>query len=362
MTNTNKRKNAGLEVRSYNHRTESQSKGVGRIFSVAIILLLVMSIGMIVVGINGNHHYYANNTRHTITVDGDPSDWSGTAPSTANSWVISNGEWIWKDAVGDERNDFNNSHPDNRTDLTEFRVTGDSTYIYFMAKFKDLDDGGTVHLGDNGATWMAITIDNGSAGGATWFAGQSDTNCNSSAAWEYQIVVNLADSRYSGKNMINTTQPLNESTANWGAIFYVINSTSKFQNFTGDTGQHGLMAVNLTLNTIEIKIAWSVLGLNPADSPTLNISVITARGYSDYASNTGNTWDVSDASDALDCITTTGPNTWDEVQDGVVNDYATITFSTNGDVSSGSFVPEFSMIITAVFIAIPFIFYRNRKR
>jgi len=248
-------------------------------------------------------------------------------------------------------------------DLTQFRITGDSSYVYFMAEFKDLTNGSTLHLGDNGATWMAITIDNGSAGGETYFGGDSDTQCNSSAAWEYQIVVNLADSRYTGKNMINTTMPLNESTANWGSIFYVVNSSWDFVDFAGDTGQYGLMAVNMTLNTIEIKLAWSVLGINPADNPTLNISVITARGYSDYAGNAGHTWDVYSASDALDCITTIGPNTWDEVQDGVVNDYITVTFNSTGAVTTGTFVPELNpLILPALVIMVAPLILKRRIR
>ena len=316
------------------------------ILAIGIVTLLLVSIGIVTtMPIKGT---YA--TRHAITVDGDPSDWTGTASSSYDTGVVDGGEWIWNDSVNDERNDFNNNNPDERVDLTEFRVTGDSSYIYFMAKFKNMS---SFYLGDNGATWMAIAIDNGTTGGETWFAGSSDTQCNSSAAWEYQIVVNLADSRYAGKNMNYTTYPLNESTANWGSIFYVINKTWKFQNFTGDNGEHGMMAVNLTTGTIEIKIAWSVLGLNPANKPTINISVITARGYSDYSSNSGNTWDSNGNSDALDCITTQ-PTTWDEVQDGVVNDYASITFDSSGNVVDSTFVPEFNGIYIVPMIAFVF--------
>ncbi len=341
---------------------QGKIKSIGNsIYTVVLALIVVFSATVVITGNITMSHNNVYLTRHTITVDGNASDWTGTPPSQANSWVVSNGEWIWKDAIGDERNDFNYSgtQPDTRVDLTEFRVTGDSTYLYFMAKFYDLDNGSTLHLGDNGATWMAIAIDNGTNGGETWFAGESDTQVNSSAAWEYQIVINLADSRYTGKGLKNTTHPLNESTANWGSIFYVVNNTWKFMNYTGDTGQHGLMAVNMTSNVIEIKVAWSVLGIDVTTSPTISISVITARGWSDYSNNQGHTWDSPGNSDALDCITITGPNTWDEVQDGVVDDYAMITFDSSGEVSGGSFIPEFSLFIPIIFIAIPVIL--NRK-
>ncbi len=349
MNATNIRRDASLRP----DRKRPKKNGHVELLVLLVITGILISSGFIgIMSLHGGKIY----VRHGITVDGDPSDWTGTLPSTNNAYLVSNGEYVWNDTAGDERTNFAN--PDPRVDLTEFRVTGDTSYIYFMAKFKNMSG---FYLGDNGATWMAITIDNGTAGGETYFAGSSDTQCNSSAAWEYQIVVNLADSRYTGKGLTNTTYPLNESTANWGSIFYVVNSTWKFMNYTGDTGQHGLMAVNLTLNTIEIKIAWSVLGLNVANSPTINISVITARGYSDYSGNSGNTWDVNGASDALDCITTTGPNTWDEVQDGVVNDYASVTFDSNGDVSNGSFIPELSFVAPAILIiAIPIILKKRK--
>ncbi len=320
----------------------------GKSFVAASLIALVLMSGII--GVVTLHPVGNYNMKHEITVDGKADDWTGSLPSTSNTFVVSNGEYVWNDKIGDERNDFNGSNSDTRVDLTEFRVTGDSSYLYMMAKFYDLDNGSTLHLGDNGATFMAITIDNGSTGGQTYFAGESDTQVNNTAAWEYQIVVNLADSRFSGKNMNSTSYPLNESTANWGSVFYVVNSSWKFVNFAGDHGEHGLMAVNMSTNIIEIKIAWSVLGIDVSKSPTLKMAVITARGWSDYKNNQGHVWDISGASDALDCVSTE-PTTWDEVNDGVVNDTMTITFSSNGDVSSGE-VPEFSPMYSALILVV----------
>ena len=349
-------KNTRRDVSLKPKRIEVRKKGHAKyavIVGIAMVLLLSGLAGIITMA----PHNMA--TRHTISVDANPNDWSGTLPNTANSYAISNGEYVWNDSVNDERNDFNGGNPDDRVDLTEFRITGDSSYIYFLAEFKNMS---SFHLGDNGATWMAIAIDNGTSGGETWFAGNSNTTVNSSAAWEYQVVVNLADSRYTGKGLNFTEYPLNESTANWGSIFYVINNTWKFVDYTGDTGQHGLMAVNLTNNTIEIRLAWSVIGLNPTDLPTLRVSVITARGYSDYSKDSGNVWSTSSGGFALDCITTTGPNTWDEVQDGEVNDYITVTFDSSGDVSNGDFVPEFNALILPVLLVLIVPVFLRRTR
>jgi len=261
---------------------------------------------------------------HTVTVDGNPSDWTGTPPSEVNTYTVSDYEWIWRDAGGDERTDFAN--PDPRVDLVEFRVTSDENYLYFLIR---LNDTSGVNIGDDGAPFIAITIDTDQQpnSGEVWFAGDSDTQVNSNAAWEYQIVVNLADSRYSRQGLRITSHPLNESTNNWGAIFQLIDKNWNHVYVQGDDGTKGLLAVDLNYNAIEIRINWSLIGIGDPTGATLRFEVITARGWSNYDVNRGGTWDINNAPDALDCITTTGPNTWDEVQDGVVDYYFDVTFT-----------------------------------
>ncbi|MBI2892114.1 MAG: hypothetical protein HYY06_01080, partial [Deltaproteobacteria bacterium] len=68
----------------------------------------------------------------TITVDGSVSDWDEATsemdpPGQSNVGHVGRdpseeGEWIWRDAAGDERTDF--ATPDGRVDLTELRITG----------------------------------------------------------------------------------------------------------------------------------------------------------------------------------------------------------------------------------------------
>jgi len=65
---------------------------------IALIILLSMA-GMNTVKVS------AIELRHTITVDGNPDDWTGTPPTSNNSYAISDGEYIWKDAINDERNE-----------------------------------------------------------------------------------------------------------------------------------------------------------------------------------------------------------------------------------------------------------------
>jgi len=292
---------------------------------------------------------------HSVTVDGDPSDWTGTPPSSPNTYTISSGEWIWRDAWGDERTDF--ASPDPRVDLVEFRVTSDDNYLYFLIKLNDTSD---VNIGDNGAPYIAITIDTDQqpGSGQLWFAGESDTQVNSNAAWEYQIVVNLADSRYSGQGLRAASHPLNESTNSWGAIFQLIDRNWNHVFVQGDDGTKGLLAVNLDYNAIEIRINWSIIGINDPTGATLRFEVITARGWSNHGENKGGAWDIGNASDALDCITTVEGNTWNEVQDGVVDYYFDVNFA--GSPPQPIPEPAVVSIVALAVVAALLVFYKRR--
>lgn len=262
-----------------------------------------------------------------IIVDGDPSDWKAPLPSQDNTYIISNGEFVWRDATEDERTNFvtQGSH-DPRVDLVEWRITGDENYLYMLFKFNDMS---SINIGDDGATFIAVTIDRDltSGSGNVWFAGESDTQVNSSAAWEYQVIVNLADSRYRNQGLRSITHPLNESTNNWGAIFQLVDKNWNHLYAQGDRGDAGLLAVNLSNNCIELRITWTLIGGAPTGG-SIRFEVITARGWSNYNNNGGGAWDISNESDALDAVTTTGPNTWNEVEDGVVDYYVEVPFAT----------------------------------
>ncbi len=78
------------------------------------------------------------------TVDGDPSDWTGIAPSIAHTDAESNGEWIYKGAADDRRTD---SSMTDDADLTEVRLTTDGTYLYFLFHLKDIQTTSEVHIG-----------------------------------------------------------------------------------------------------------------------------------------------------------------------------------------------------------------------
>jgi hypothetical protein len=89
------------------------------------------------------------------------------------------------------------------------------------------------------------------------------------------------------------------------------------------------MGVNVNYNAIEFRIPWDRIGGVPSgESFFLRISLITARGWSNYYGNEGGTWKPLGDGNALDCITNVTGNTWDEVWDGVVNYYINLYFAT----------------------------------
>ncbi|MFA5339031.1 MAG: glucodextranase DOMON-like domain-containing protein [Candidatus Omnitrophota bacterium] len=78
-------------------------------------------------------------TGHTIAVDKNIKDWTGVAPEQENSAAVSNGEYIWKDAAGDDTGNGKYTYPLDKAlkkgaDLKEFRVTFDKENLYILIK------------------------------------------------------------------------------------------------------------------------------------------------------------------------------------------------------------------------------------
>ncbi len=284
-------------------------------------LLATLSLILLAIGIVAVSSVYAQGT---ITVDGDPSDWgvydcTGKAPGLYLETINDIPQWIWCDPSRDERTDF--ASPDPRADLIQFRVTGDENYLYGLIVVNSMP----FNIGDNGGTIVAITINrNGATTGGEWFAGDSNTRVNyTKALWQFQVVINLADSRYRGQGETRVTDGLH---ANWGGIFYIVDSSWSFK-----TDEYSQVGVDVTKSAIEFRIKWDTIGGPPSDgSFFFRISLITGRGWSNYAGNGGGFWDIGGegVSDALDAITEVPGNTWFEVQDGVVDYYIDLYFTT----------------------------------
>ena len=102
---------------------------------------------------------------HSITVDGDPSDWVGIGADTA---VVDSGEWIVEDAIGDDWGDGGDapnamdnpapySYPDSvalsSADIEEFRLTlkigpgkDNSDSLYGLVRMQDLTENSIVTI------------------------------------------------------------------------------------------------------------------------------------------------------------------------------------------------------------------------
>ncbi len=272
----------------------------------------------------------------TKTIDGKVNDWSTSIPPNNNTWWFDDalGELIWKDPINDTYNYLDPYAPgtqgDNRlpyADIVEFHISGDTDYLYFMVRFNDTSE---ITLGQGGATFLAIAIDTTPGSGETYFAGNSETQTDTVAAWERQIVVNLA-----GKYADGTTPSGTELVAglqnNWGTFFYLVDNT---WNFVDDP--NALLAVNLTEGIIELRVSWSALGITLSGSDIhLNITVMSALGYSNNEGD-GGTWDNDIDSDAVDAVTGLAA-TIDEINDGVINYYLPVVIDgTTGEVKHGS--------------------------
>ncbi len=202
---------------------------------------------------------------------------------------------------------------DSLVDITWFQLTSDQSYLYILIKFDDL-----YYIGQDGAPGILITIDTNVSDttGETYFGYNSDTQVasNGSANWNRQILIDLANSAVQdgqpvygdGVPVWNGGSPLDIVDTNWNDV-----STS-----------NSLFVVNITNNVVEIGIAWSDLGISDPANITLRIEVAVVR-----VEPGGNAWDIPNVSDVLDCITTTGPNTWDEVSDGYIDYYVDIEFN-----------------------------------
>ncbi|MEM4717573.1 MAG: hypothetical protein QXE81_02295 [Desulfurococcaceae archaeon] len=333
--------------------------------SVALLVILITTLLYTPITTSEIEGLQISSSSISISIDGDPAEW-GTfecpgfpVGNDYGIWyyrTVNNiPQWIWCDAIGDERTDF--ASPDPRADLVQFRITGDMDYVYFLFIFRDTSG---FYIGDDGGTFVALTINrNGTEEGEIWFAGQSDTKVNESAKWQYQLVVNLADSRYRDQGYRSVT---NELEKNWGGIFLLLNPSWQFLE-----GDNALMGANVDKNAIEVRIPWSLIGGAPSGSSFfLRLSLITGRGWSDYNGNLGGTWDIKyeeqDLSDALDAMTTTGPNTWNDVEDGVVYYYVDVYFTTSPPYYP---IPEPGLLIAVVSVAVAgfgvFIGLRGKK-
>lgn len=242
--------------------------------------------------------YPATSARaHTITVDGSMADWSPRlGPTTSNLGHVARdpgeaGEFVWQDAAGDERTDFGS--PNLAADITEVRLTADATALYCCVKLANI----TTTTGTGAPmVQVAIDLDRATGSGQSYLGGFADTRVGPDAWWEYLVMTRFG----SGSPPIV-----------YDSAFTPVGT--------------GTSAISAGTDAIEIRVPWTLLGL--PGPPALGVRFSVAVCQSDAADQA---LEIGDAtiSDVLDAVTnyadpraSSYPNTWLDLQDGVL-DYA----------------------------------------
>ncbi|MDD5066724.1 MAG: glucodextranase DOMON-like domain-containing protein [bacterium] len=108
---------------------------------------------------------------HHVSVDGIyTNDWKGALPAEWNTFVYLSNQYIYADALNDDRGDGDYAYPwngrfkDGMADITELRIAYDSTNLYFLVKMWEASpdpDGWWVN-----AVLIGIADDDSSTGNA----------------------------------------------------------------------------------------------------------------------------------------------------------------------------------------------------
>jgi hypothetical protein len=211
---------------------------------------------------------------HKIAVDKAIRDWKGIAPEQDNTAVVSEGEYIWKDASGDDLGNGKYAYPQNKAlkkggDLKEFRVTFDSENLYFLIK--------TDRPGDWWVPYRIIGIDtdgvSGGKGGSQVLAqgNMDDYNFDSGCFAELKVSPELAceyvvaiSSTYKGRI--------------WDAKGKM---TGRKEAQPDDTA--GFMIEDYNWNAAEVAIPWALLGGQPAEGTSWRFVIAVGQQDNDLA-------------------------------------------------------------------------------
>lgn len=126
----------------------------------------------------------------TITVDGDPSEWTGTN-LVPNTGIESNGEFVWNDSAGDDTGDGDYTYPKGplnvtgQFDIREVRITADATSLYVLFK---VGNNTNLFTGADGfATLSAILLIDTTRDGNGQTAAPPNVMVPAGKGWEYWV-------------------------------------------------------------------------------------------------------------------------------------------------------------------------------
>lgn len=191
-------------------------------------------------------------TGHSIAIDKNVRDWIGAAPEEENSAAVNNGEYIWKDAAGDDKGDGDYTYPLSKAlrkgaDLREFRVTYDKDNLYLLIR--------TDHPGDWWTGYRIIGIHKeGAADGMTLLA-QGDPGTDDFDSGTFANLKVSPDLACQYVIAISSTHK--------GRIW---DSNGKLlaRKETQPDDTPGFKIDDSNWNAVEIAIPWGLIGGNPA--------------------------------------------------------------------------------------------------
>lgn len=250
---------------------------------------------------------------HPITVDGVAGEWLTRLPNADNLGLIARdaakaGEYIWRDVANDARTDI--ASPEVIAEITGVQITG--TPNGFAVLVRNVP--GAVSVGKPIQIQLAVDLDRVAGSGNDFLAGFADTKVNEAARWEF-LVQTLFGS---------------------GGQATVL-----------DTSYNGVAAAQAAqgANGVEIFVPWSALGLAGPPSQPLRFSLATFRAEAnDFTTDIGgpNVSNVIDAvTDYGDPKATAYPNTFVDVQDGVLDYFFDVFFDPQGEVYAPLVVQRF---------------------
>ena len=171
---------------------------------------------------------------HGVGVDGDGTDWTGT-PTAPGGYDPQAGEWGWRAA-------------DPAYPLQEFRVTGDSLYLYYLVKLA----GAPTPRGE-GAPLLQIAVDTDQQpnSGQVVFPGFTPTRLAPGPAnWERLVRTSFGV----GRDIPAILDP----------------------NLTDLATRDDLVILSPQRKTLEMRVRWAALGVSPPTRLRLTVALFTA--------------------------------------------------------------------------------------
>lgn len=273
------------------------------------------------------------------TIDGSAADWLAQKPLIANAAILAtNGsetEWVWRDKIGDARDDFSAWNENKANwDIEQIRMIGDGTYLYILVEvdwFRGWVGAPSNNFGDdmflfNIAVDAEIASDpNGGTGGMDWIGDQSFTNGPPGST----LLGNAA--QYAEVNLSLCKSGIYKFTASpWVKV--------------GDYGTD--IALHQANGLLEARIKWTDLGYAGGGvPPRLRFTMASAyRKHWGAASPEDDDKTVAmppgtgSSSDMLDAVTLGLGNyssVWrDELNDGSIGFYVDVAFRNDGNCAN----------------------------